>query len=99
MVPLSILPSKRDTPATVVRVFGVDVLFSYTTAVACNVPGKAAFRMKNYWGPTTGRHLSEWGFMTPGVEVLEMPEFEQRLADAIYGQIANLVAVKLEDAA
>jgi hypothetical protein len=99
MLPIAIARPSRNTPATVVRVFGVDILFSYTTAVGCSVPGKAAFRLKNYWGPTTGRHLKEWGYMTPGVEELTDAEFEQRLTDAIYERIAELVTVKLEDAA
>ena len=88
--------AKRNTPATSVNIFGVWVYFSYDTPVGCNPPGEPSFQRKNVWGPTTGRHLNEWGFNTPGVEKLDEDEFTRRMDLAIYKAMADKFARRLE---
>lgn len=41
-----------------VSVMGVNVLFSYQTAIAFN-DDRQRLRVRNTWGPTTGRHMNE----------------------------------------
>jgi len=40
-----------------VTIFGVDVYFSYKTAIAFRVGGRLVVH-ENDWGPTTGKHLN-----------------------------------------
>ncbi len=42
---------------------GITFWFSYTTLIAFQFPDGSPVRIKNYWGPTTGRHMSN----IPGV--------------------------------
>lgn len=88
----------RNTPAAVVNICGVQVYFSYETAVGCNPPGEPSFQRENVWGPTTGRHLNEWGFNTFGVSKLDEAEFTRRMDLAIIKAMANKVAAKVEGA-
>jgi hypothetical protein len=92
---IGISRSGRNTPANTVHLFGVRVHFSYDTPVACRAPGKPSFRRKNVWGPTTGRHLSEWGFGGDWVEHLDEEEFNRRLDQTIFEAIANHMAERL----
>jgi hypothetical protein len=50
----------RNTNARWVFVFGLGLLFSYQTVVAASYKTRH-IRQKNHWGPTTGRHMKEYG--------------------------------------
>lgn len=85
----------RNTKAHVVSVCGVQVYFSYETPVGCNPPNAPSFQRENIWGPTTGRHLNEWGFNRTGIAKLDEGEFERRMSLAIYEAMAGRVAEKI----
>ena len=87
--------SSRNTPSHFVNVAGVNVLFSYETAVGCNPPDEPSFRRKNIWGPTTGKHLNETGFRNMGIAELEADEFELRMNKAIIRAIGNRMATHI----
>jgi hypothetical protein len=90
---ISLSPAtRRNTPAHYVNVCGVNILFSYETAVGCNPPDEVSFRRRNVWGPTTGKHLNETGFRNVGIEELEEDEFEVRMNKAILRAIGNRMA-------
>lgn len=88
-------PPTRNTKAHVVDVCGVGVFFSYSTPVGCSPPNRPSFQRENVWGPTTGRHLNEWGFNRPGIEKLDEEEFERRMSLAIYEAMAAKIAEKI----
>lgn len=50
----------RWTNARWIFVFDLALLFSYETVVAASYKAKH-IRQKNHWGPTTGRHIKEFG--------------------------------------
>lgn len=83
--------SSRNTPAHYVNVCGVNILFSYETAVGCNPPDEPSFRRKNIWGPTTGKHLNETGFRNMGIAELDEEQFEVRMNQAILRAVANRI--------
>lgn len=95
MAIIDIQRPRRNTPATAVNVCGVWVYFSYDTPVGCNPPNESSFQRENVWGPTTGRHLNEWGFNRPGIEKLDEAEFERRMDLAIYKAMADMFAEKI----
>jgi hypothetical protein len=68
----------RNTKAVCVSVGPIDLYFSYTTVIAVRAPGFGLSIMKNYWGPTTGRHMNE---ILPMADEDRMPreEFEAKL--------------------
>lgn len=72
--------SKRQTESYWVTVFGVDILISYRTPVAFS-GHYDRLRIKNHWGPTTGRHIREAD--ADGWETVGEPEFTRRLRAAI----------------
>lgn len=86
----------RATKAHIVSVCGVDIFFSYSTPVGCSPPDAPSFQRENVWGPTTGRHLNEWGFNRPGIEKLGQEEFERRMNLAIFRSMAKHIADKVE---
>lgn len=88
-------PPARNTKAHVVNIFGVYVYFSYATPVACNPPNGPSFQRENIWGPTTGRHLNEWGFNRLGAAKVGEEEFERRMSLAIYEAMAGRMAEKI----
>ena len=49
--------ASAENNAKVVRVNGATFYFSYETLVAVNA-GEGTKVIKNYWGPTTGKHLN-----------------------------------------
>lgn len=50
-----------NTSATLVDLpNGNQVLFSYSTPVACFIPGKGYFRTAKYWSRTTSKHVNKW---------------------------------------
>lgn len=87
--------ARRNTPATAVNICGTRIYFSYDTPVGCSPPNTPSFQRENIWGPTTGRHLNEWGFNTQGVDKLDESEFTKRMELAIYDAIANNMAKRL----
>jgi len=86
---------ERNTKAHRICVCDVYIYFSYDTAVACNPPYAPSFQRENVWGPTTGRHLNEWGFNRPGIAKLDEDEFERRLTLAIFNAMADRISAKL----
>lgn len=87
---------RRNTPASVVHICGVDVFFSYETAVGCSPSDEPSFQRENVWGPTTGRHLNEWGFNRQGIEKLDANDFEHRLSRALVRGMGRVISSKLE---
>jgi hypothetical protein len=96
---VNIQRARRNTPATTFSICGVHIYFSYDTPVGCNPPNAPSFQRENEWGPTTGRHLNEWGFNTPGIEKLDRQEFERRMELAIYEAMANRMSARLGEPA
>jgi len=83
----------RNTKAVLVKAFGAEVLFSYDTPVAVRTPDGKKFRRPNCWGPTTGRHLNEWGFQyAPEVDD---EEFIKALNEALFSAVADIAAMRL----
>ena len=39
---------------------GISVLFSYSTPVACHVPGEGYFKTVEHFSVTTSRHINKW---------------------------------------
>lgn len=62
---------QRNTRLLILRVFDMKLVVSYDTVVAAQFHGKA-IRRKNIWGPTTGRHMTEWGVRS--YDEIEDPE-------------------------
>lgn len=78
--------SQRKTEAYEVTIFGVTAYISYETVIAFSSPGIGSYRLKNTWGPTTGKHFVE---MSCGdFDVLEPDEFETVFDEAL---IANVI--------
>ena len=67
-------PTGRNTQAHAVMIEGVRLCFSYETLVGVMSRGHLAKR-ENIWGPTTGRHMSEFG-LGDHVVTLEPDELE-----------------------
>lgn len=88
-------PPARNTKAHIVNVCGVRVYFSYATPVACNPSSGPSFQRENVWGPTTSRHLNEWGFNRQGIAKVDEAEFERRVSIAICEAMVGRVAEKL----
>lgn len=59
---------------------GISFWFSYSTLIAFHVPGYEQVVLKNYWGPTTGRHLGAVDYST---ERVEQSEFLVRLNNQV----------------
>lgn len=68
-------PTGRNTQAHVVTTKRADFFFSYETCIAVAWAGKGV-RIKNNWGPTTGRHFAE-------LNCGHYPVVEQETFDAI----------------
>lgn len=49
-----------ETAATVVRMEGIVMLFSYETLVAAFVPGRGCFRLEGRQSNTTSRHIRQF---------------------------------------
>ena len=52
--------SHRNTQAHIIYINKHTLFFSYETCIGYIGP-LGSFRLKNYWGPTTGRHINEMG--------------------------------------
>lgn len=53
-------PTGRNTNAHVVKIGEHELFFSYNSLIAYR-DSHQAVRIKNFWGPTTGRHFNELG--------------------------------------
>lgn len=73
--------SNRNTQSHWVNVAGVRVLFSYETPVAFSY-GPVHVRIKNHWGPTTGRHMKE--AYVSDYTIIDDEEFEKQLAISVW---------------
>lgn len=78
---ISIELPKRKTEYRVVTVFCVNVLFSYSTAVAFSWTGTGEHGKREFISRTTVKHLSEAGFS--GCTELDESEFEEQLASVL----------------
>lgn len=61
-------PTGRNTQAHIVDLGDVELFFSYETLIAVRTPTLRQ-RVRNSWGPTTGRHFNEMG--CGGFDVVE----------------------------
>jgi hypothetical protein len=51
----------NNTTATLVDMDdGKTILFSYSTPVACFIPGVGYYRTNKYWSRTTTKHINKW---------------------------------------
>ncbi len=85
--------SNRNTRVHWVKVFDVDVLFSYDTAIAFSADGVQR-RRHNDWGPTTGRHMND-ASVRDWTEVEDEKLFESMIDKAILQSLSNRVAREL----
>jgi len=99
--------SDRKTEAYIVNIFGVTAYISYQTVIAFHAQFIGSHRLKNTWGPTTGKHFTEMNCDT--FNILEPDEFEKQFDEALIanviknmgqevlrGEVARRVARKLE---
>lgn len=77
--------TNRNTQCHWVTILGVDILFSYRTAMAFNKPGEGCYRRADTISRTTKRHMSDAN--VDGWKPLEDGAFEQKLGRAILGEI------------
>jgi len=50
-----------NTAATLVGLAdGKEILFSYSTPVACFIPNMGYYRTNKYWSRTTTKHINKW---------------------------------------
>ena len=75
-------PTGRRTQAHAVMIGGVRLCFSYKTLVGVMSRGHVAKR-GNIWGPTTGRHMREFGLGDHAV-TLEPDELERYARQEIH---------------
>lgn len=71
----------RNTKALVVSVGELDLFFSYRTIMGFALPGMGRVFRENVWGPTTGRHLNEWG--SDKSDRIAGDAFEAELSEAL----------------
>ena len=57
---ISIERSRRNTPACAISIGSHTFVISYSTVIAYHGP-LGRVRSTNHWGPTTGRHMTEFG--------------------------------------
>jgi hypothetical protein len=51
----------NNTAATEIELpNGNTVLFSYSTPVACHIPGQGFYRTTKQWSRTTSKHINQW---------------------------------------
>jgi hypothetical protein len=65
---------------------GITFWFSYSTLIAFHVPGYEQVVLKNYWGPTTGRHIGS-ATQSWKTERVEDTEFIVRLNNQLRGYL------------
>lgn len=53
--------SGRNTPAVKIHLGQLTLYVSYSTVVGFHDPVEGHVFHENDWGPTTGRHMSDWG--------------------------------------
>ncbi len=50
----------KSSATEVVLQNGNTVLFSYSTPVACHIPGMGYYRTTKAWSRTTSKHITQW---------------------------------------
>ena len=85
-------PTNRNTKAYVVDIGNTSLYFSYETLIAYQTQDESK-RIKNYWGPTTGRHFNELG--CSGFDEIDGDHFV--LAEMAYDAIQRQALKTLTD--
>lgn len=75
-------PTGRNTQCYDVHIHDIVLTFSYQTLIAIMSPRVRA-RLKNSWGPTTGRHFNEAG--VANFPIAKDEEFERIVAHELTG--------------
>ena len=72
--------SNRNTPANIITLNNHTFYFSYETCIAYDGPNsREGARIKNRWGPTTGRHFNEMGVKE--YPIVDGDEFEKIISN------------------
>jgi hypothetical protein len=75
--------SDRNTKCYIVTIGDVEAFISYDTVIAIRSP-KGHGRLRNDWGPTTGRHINEMGLRDwPLVEPAELARLAEPPAPSV----------------
>lgn len=65
----------------------VNFWYSYETLIAFQVPGFSSVDLKNYWGPTTGKHMNWLSHKSGRVDQEEFDEtLEKQLKEIQYDE-------------
>jgi hypothetical protein len=94
-------PTNRRTECRIVRINGLQLVFSHNTLIGFFAAGdtssrERAYRLENRWGPTTGRHMMESGIYHAAIVT------EQQLRDLVQTELLCCVefgGTEIEEAA